>query len=68
MTAQQTYGKWNAQEHARKDAEIAELRAALVACVDHWRDTEVPCPPALHDLVTTALGGIIEQRAVGEGG
>jgi len=32
-------------------AEIANLRAALIACVDYWRDTEVPCPPALHDQV-----------------
>lgn len=45
----------------RRDAEIAKLRAALIACVDYWRDTEVPCPPDLHDQVTTALGGIVGQ-------
>ena len=39
----------------RKDAEIAKLRAVLIACVDHWRDPEIPCPPALHDQVTDAL-------------
>ena len=35
--------------------EIAGRRAALEACVEYWRDCEVPCPPALHDQVTTAL-------------
>ena len=35
--------------------EIDRLRAALAACVEYWRDCDVPCPPALHDTVTNAL-------------
>jgi hypothetical protein len=45
----------------RRDAEIAKLRAALTACIEYWRDPEIPCPPALHDQVTDALGAL-EQK------
>jgi len=36
---------------------LEKMRGALQACVEYWRDCEVPCPPALHDQVTTALHG-----------
>jgi len=46
--------------------ENVKMRAALIACVDYWRDTEVPCPPALHDQVTTALGGVVKQATAAD--
>lgn len=32
-----------------------EMLAALKACVEYWRDSDVPCSPELHDQVTTAI-------------
>ena len=43
-----------AEEIKQQAAEIAKLRAALQACIEYWRDSEIPCPPALHDQVTDA--------------
>lgn len=34
---------------------LEQATAALAACVEYWRDHDIPCPPALHDQVTDAL-------------
>lgn len=45
-----------AAEIERLTAESERRKAALEACVEFWSDTDIPCPIALHDKVTDAIG------------